>query len=702
LPVKMVSEEWGRLSVKERLSQNEIEIRVRDLLSQMTLNEKINQMAGDLSRIIDGIPMLWAYNYKPMPAGENKRLGIPGIRFTDGPRGVVMNHATCFPVSMARGATWDVDLEERIGDAIGVEARSLGANFFGGVCINLLRHPAWGRAQETYGEDPYLLGEMGAALTRGVQRHVMACAKHYALNSIENSRFKVNVKVDERTLREVYLPHFKRCVDEGVASIMSAYNRVNGDWCGEHEYLLRKVLKEEWGFNGFVMSDFVYGVHDSKSSAMNGLDVEMPFALYFGRKLRRLVEKGEVSEAVIDDSVTRILRQQIRFAQVGEMQRYGPESVASEAHKDLAREAAQKSMVLLKNDVPVGGEKPLLPLKISEGGKLALIGRLAAKPNTGDKGSSKVRTSQVVTPLEGLKAAGGSFVLTYDSGRNIDRAAEIARQADAVVVVVGYTYKDEGEYFTKPFSPVMGGDRQMLSLLPHDEQLILALARANHRVVVVMMGGSAIITEAWREQVAAILMAWYPGMQGGYALADILLGRVNPSGKLPCTFPMTEEQLPFFKSDVDEIVYGYYHGYRLLDKSGKTPAFPFGFGLSYTTFNYSNLRLENAELPLDGILKVSVDITNTGEVPGEEVVQLYIGSQNLPVDSPPKVLKAFQRLVLQPGETRTVEMCVPTREMTYYDVQNQNWVVAPVAYNVFVGASSAASDLLSARFYIAA
>jgi len=696
----MVSEEWGKLAVEEPLSQDAIEKKAHDLLSQMTLKEKINQMAGDLSRILDGIPMLWAYNYRPMTAGENKRLGIPGIRFTDGPRGVVMNHATCFPVSMARGATWDIDLEERIGDAIGVEARSLGANFFGGVCINLLRHPAWGRAQETYGEDPYLLGEMGAALTRGVQRHVMACAKHYALNSIENSRFKVNVKVDERTLREVYLPHFKRCVDEGVASVMSAYNRVNGDWCGQHEYLLRTVLKEEWGFEGFVMSDFVYGVHDTKSSAMNGLDVEMPFAQYYGSKLRRLVEKGVVPGIVVDDAVMRILRQQIRFAQVGDFRRYGPDSVACEAHLSLAREAAQKSMVLLKNDIPVGDEDPLLPLKIPGNGRLALIGRLADQPNTGDKGSSRVRASHVVTPLDGLSAAAHNFVITYDSARSIDHAVETARQAEAVVVVVGYTYEDEGEYFTKPFSPVVGGDRQMLTLRPHDEELIQALAQVNPRIVVVMMGGSAIITESWRKQVPALLMAWYPGTQGGHALADILFGKVNPGGKLPCTFPRSEEQLPFFESDVDEIIYGYYHGYRLLEKSGKTPAFPFGFGLSYTSFNYSNLRLESTEVPVDGMLKVSVDIANTGDVPGEEIVQLYVGSQEMPVDSPLKVLKAFQRLALQPGETRTVEMNVPSRNLAYYDVQQQTWIVAPAVYDLFVGASSAASDLLSSRFYI--
>ncbi len=234
----MVEPEWGSLTGTESLSSDEIDSIARQVLAKMTLREKIGQMSADTPLLSGGIKMARAYNTEPLPAGENLRLGIPGIRFSDGPRGVVMYHSTCFPVSMARGASWDTDLEERIGDAIGVEARSQGANFFGGVCINLLRHPAWGRAQETYGEDPYHLGEMGAALVRGVQRHIMACIKHFAANSIERARFKVNVRASERVLREVYLPHFKRCVDEGAASVMSAYNKVNGEYCGHNHRLL--------------------------------------------------------------------------------------------------------------------------------------------------------------------------------------------------------------------------------------------------------------------------------------------------------------------------------------------------------------------------------------------------------------------------------------------------------------------------------
>ena len=694
--IKMVPGEWGSLAVKEPLSEEQIEEKAKGLLAQMTLREKVKQMSGDGAMWFEGIAMLRAYNARAIPAGENLRLGIPGIRFSDGPRGVVMYHSTCFPVSMARGASWDVDLEERIGDAIGVEARAQGANFFGGVCINLLRHPAWGRAQETYGEDPVHLGEMGAALVRGVQRHIMACAKHYALNSMENARFKVDVRVDERTLREVYLPHFKRCVDEGVASIMSAYNKVNGEHCGHNSHLLRDILKEDWGFQGFVVSDFVWGVRDGKAAALGGLDIEMPFTQHYGRKLVRLVEQGEAPEAVVDEAVLRILRQKIRFAQVGEPGRYGRQTVVSEAHRALAREAAQKGMVLLKNEPAGEGGRPLLPIVRSQVRRIALIGHLAAVPNIGDEGSSQVRPPYVVTPLEGLRAAAGTEIdILFDDGRDSAVAAEAARRADLAIVVVGYTHRDEGEYISG-FGPTKGGDRKILTLAAHDEQVIQAVAAAQARTVVVMMGGSAIITEAWREQVPALLMAWYPGMEGGHALADLLFGAANPSGKLPCTFPRSEAQLPFFDREAETIEYGYYHGYRLLDRQGEEPAFPFGFGLSYTAFAYGGLELDrdaNAVGP-DGQVRVSVEITNTGPVAGEEVAQLYVGYEGSRVDRPVKELKGFARVRLEPGETRRVTFELPVRSLAYYDPERQGWAVEPMTYRVYVGPSSADKELL--------
>ena len=422
--VKPVEPEWGALAGDGPLSPAEIDAQARALLAQMTLAEKIKQMSGDRSFLFGGIKMARAYNAEPVPAGENRRLGIPGIRFTDGPRGVVMYHSTCFPVAMARGASWDVELEARIGDAIGVEARAQGANYFGGVCINLLRHPGWGRAQETYGEDPHHLGEMGAALVRGVQRHIMACIKHYACNSIERSRFKVNVVVDERTLHEVYLPHFRRCVEAGAASVMSAYNKVNGEYCSHNRRLLTGILRDEWGFDGFVLSDFVFAVRDAKAAALAGLDVEMPFPRHYGRRLARLVRTGEVPEAVVDAAVLRILRQKLRFSRIGEPGRYTQDVVAGPAHRALAREAAEQSAVLLKND-PLAGQ-PLLPIG-PEVRRIALLGRLAAVPNIGDEGSSAVHPPQVVTPLEGLRRRSPGPEIVYVDGGNLAQAAEAAR-----------------------------------------------------------------------------------------------------------------------------------------------------------------------------------------------------------------------------------------------------------------------------------
>jgi beta-glucosidase len=667
---------------------------VQSLLEAMTLDEKIDQLSGDTPLITGLIDMVQRYNERPLPAGENLRLGIPGIRFSDGPRGVVMDHSTCFPVAMARGASWDKDLEARIGDAIGVEARAQGANFFGGVCVNLLRHPAWGRAQETYGEAPYHLGEMGAALVRGVQRHIMACVKHFACNSIENARFKVDVQIDERTLREVYLPHFRRCVAEGAASVMSAYNQVNGQFCSHNPHLLRDILKDDWGFDGFVTSDFVFAVKDATAVA-DGLDIEMPFTLRFGRRLRRAVRRGDVPEAEIDEAVLRTLRQKVRFAAVGEPGRYRPEVVASAAHRALAREAAQKSMVLLKNQPLVTTEAPVLPLNPSALTALAVIGPLADAPNLGDEGSSQVRPPEVVTPLTGLQqAAEGRFTVTHLPGDDVAQAADAAREADIAIVVVGYTHEHEGEYIDEVFHR-RGGDRATLTLPAADEALIQAVATANPRTVVVMIGGSAIITERWRAQVPTILMAWYQGMEGGHALADLLLGEVAPSGKLPCSFPRSADQLPFFDRDAKQITYGYFHGYWKLDQQGTRPAFPFGFGLSYTTFAYRDLVVETPEIDTEGTARVAVTITNTGSRPGDEIVQLYVGCEDSAVTRPVRALKAFQRVSLAPGEKHRVTFKLPASRLAYYDVEREGWRVEPQTYQIYVGASSDPRDLLN-------
>jgi beta-glucosidase len=716
---------FGTLETTETLTLEQIEAKARDLLAQLTLDEKIGMMDGD--------PPFWpgitdmmggGYSQHTWVAGAVPRLGIPGVRFSDGPRGVVMPGATTFPVSMARGASWDVALEERIGDVIGRELRALGGNHFGGVCINLVRHPAWGRAQETYGEDTHHLGAFGMAITRGVQRHVMACAKHYALNSMENARFTVDVTIDPRALHEVYLPHFKRAVDAGVASIMSAYNSVNGEWCGQNKTLLTDILKEQWGFGGFVLTDFIWGMRDAKRAALAGQDLEMPFQNLYHRNLKALVERGDVPVARVDDAVLRLLRQQVRFAQGRDPGAYSSDVVGSEMHRQLAREAAQKSIVLLKN------EGNLLPLENVQ--RVAVIGKLADTPNTGDRGSSNTNPAYVITPLQGLRAAlGDGVTIVYDDGSDLARAAASAQGADAVVCVVGYTHHDEGEYVPPdimaqlaalypPPSPEeqplmeamkqtaatpqeagfgVGGDRSSLTLHAEDEALIQAIAAANPRTIVAIMAGSAVITEAWRAQVPAILMLWYPGMEGGNAFADVLLGRVNPSGKLPLTFPRRAEDLPFFDKDATAITYDLWHGYRKLERDGAQPAFPFGFGLSYTTFAYTNLRLAQDRLRPDDGLVATVDVANTGSMAGDEVVQMYIATHGSAVERAPKELKAFARVTLEPGETKTVTLEVPVSDLAYYDAAF-GWVVERIEYEMIVGRHALDADALRARFRV--
>jgi beta-glucosidase len=693
--VRMVPGDWGALAEGSPLTDEQVEAKARGLLAEMSLEEKTRQMSGDAPLVRGFIDLAIAYNKRPIPAGENLRLSIPGIRFSDGPRGIVMYRSTCFPVTIARGASWDTDLEQRVGDAIGVEARSQGANLFAGVCINALRHPAWGRAQETYGEDPYHLGEMGASLVRGVQRHVMACIKHFAANSMENARFRVDVRASERTLHEVYLPHFKRCIDEGAAAVMTAYNKLNGQRCGHSTRLLRDILKGEWGFEGFVISDFVLGIR-SASAAGAGLDIEMPLTMHFGRRLRKLVRRGDVPESVVDEAVLRILRQKIRFAQVGEPERSGPAAVASLEHRTLAREVACKSIVLLRNEPVEDTPHRVLPIDTARTKRIAVIGRLAQAPNIGDKGSSMVRPPYVVTPLEGIRAAvPAGCEVTYADGKDMDKAAGTAREADTAIVVAGYTHRDEGEYvFFK------GGDRDVLTLRPRDEELILRVAAENPRTVVVLVCASAVITEAWREKVPAILVAWYPGMEGGNALADILFGRVCPSGKLSCVFPRSVSQLPFFDKRARSIDYGYLHGYKLLDSVGHEPAFPFGFGLSYTTFEYEGLQLDQDEIGSDGTLKVSVEITNSGEFAGEEVAQLYVGYAGSRVERPLRELKGFSKVFLAPGETKRVEFTIEARQLAYYDERSSNWVMEPVDCTAYVGPSSRGEDLLSAPFRV--
>ncbi len=615
------------------------------MVGALSWEEKIACLSGDTTLLKGLRDLREAYNLEPIVAGRIDRVGLPGIRFSDGPRGVVMHESTAFPVPMARGASFDPDLEARIGDAIGVEARTQGANLFAGVCINLLRHPAWGRAQETFGEDTFLLGEMGAALTRGAQRHVMACVKHFAANSMENSRFWVDVRLRPEDLDDLYLPHFERCIDAGAASVMSAYNRLNGRWCGSNRRLLTEILKERWGFDGFVMSDFVFGVRGSPTRSLEaGMDLEMPAELRF-RWFRTGRARRKLSAARVDDAVTRLVRQQLRFSTIGEPDRYRQEAVAGPGHRALAREASVAGTVLLTN------RDDALPID-EDVTTVAVIGRLADMSNTGDHGSSDVRAPEVITLLAGLReeADRAGWSLTYDDGRDDVAAADSAAGNDVAVVVVGYTASDEGEFI----GPGRGGDREELTLRSQDEELIAAVAGRAATTIVIMMGGSAIITEAWRDRVDAVVMAWYPGMEGGHAIADVLTGRCDPGGRLPCTFPKAAVDLPPFKRFARRADYGPHHGYRHFIASRRSPAFWFGHGLSYGDVRWGDPTARRT----DGGAIVAVEMTNLGERPGTEVVQVYaalrLGSstKHLPT------LVGFTKAHIEPGRSATAEVRV--------------------------------------------
>jgi beta-glucosidase len=596
----------------------ELEARARELRDQLTLDEKVRTLSGSKGfySLVLGAPGRDKHQGSAT-AGDVARVGIKGFVYSDGPRGITESGSTCFPVPMARAATFSPELEERVGEAVGREARALGKDLVLAPCINLLRHPAWGRAQETYGEDPELLGDMGAAFTRGVQKHALACAKHFACNSIDDSRLNVDVRVDEEVLDKLYLPAFERVVREGVGSVMSAYNSVNGQWCSQNRRLLTAILKERWGFDGFVLSDWIFGVHDGPAAVNAGLDLEMPSPVFLGKRLLRAVKQGRVPLERIDDAVLRIIRQQLRVATLGDGE-YGPEVVACDRHRALAREVATRAIVLLRNEA-VGGApepapRPVLPLEAAELKRLAVIGRLAAVPNLGDKGSSWVKPPYVITPLEGLRTVlePHGVEVVHDDGSDVAAAAALAAGADAVVVVVGYDYQDEGENLDTglplwlvrrlPLPPLWalkrvakrlvtqqlvppgyakGGDRKSLTLHAEDEDLLLAVAAANPRTVAVVMCGSAVLMERWQQRVPAILILWYPGMEGGHALADIVLGNERPTGRLPFAIPTSADHLPPFDPKAKVVEYGPLHGQALLDHLGVPAAYPYGFGLGY-------------------------------------------------------------------------------------------------------------------------
>ena len=667
------------------------------ILSQMSLEEKIDQMYGE--KMIESIPKflgnyLFKNRFAHIYAGRNDRLNIPPWVLSDGPRGARVldkkNAVTTFPVGMARASSWNVDLEYKVHEVIAKEMRANKTNYAATPCINLLRHPGWGRAQETYGEDPWLLGEFGIAAVKGIEKHnVMACPKHFALNSIENSRWEIDVSVDERTLREVYLPHFKKVIQKGKpASLMSAYNQVRGEYCGSNYELLTKILREDWGFKGFVSTDWIWGIYDAKKAIKAGLNVEMPWQdEYSYNNIKSLIKSGEISISDIDKLVLNTLKTRLKYAFSYDSIEYNDNLILDSSHINLARKAAEESMVLIKND-------KILPFKKDSNLKIGVVGRIANVKNTGDRGSSDSHAPYVITPLEGVKDyhRNSKNKVIYSDASNINDAIEIAKNVDQLIIVVGYTYKDEGEFIDSPGYKI-GGDRVNLKLPENDEKLIQELSNYNKNLVVVYVGGSAIDMNNWESKVPSILFSWYSGMEGGKALAKILYGDVNPSGKLPFSIPKNISDYPYFNPFTDIITYGYYHGYTLFEKLGKAISYPFGFGLSYSKFNYKNLIISKLNTK-DSTYQISFDIENISNYNGKEVAQLYVGFNESKVDRPIKLLRGFKKILIPSKETKNVSFKLNINDLSWYNPEKKKWEIEEIKYKILVGSSSRKNDLI--------
>ena len=645
-----------------------VQIEVERLLASMSLQQKIHEIRGWQAAPIDGL----------FHAGGDEVLKIPSYRMVDGPRGARTGMATAFPVAIARGATFDVELERKVGFAAGLEVAAKNGNVILAPTINLLRHPGWGRAQETYSEDTFHLGAMGVSFVSGAQNHVLTSPKHFALNNIEMTRFEMSANVDERSLHEVYLPHFKRCVVEGAAaSVMSAYNKINGVYCGEHLVLLNDILRDDWGFKGFVESDWFLGTRSTAAAINAGMDIEMPVGYRFDdAKITDAIAIGELTEKTITRNAGRALYQKIAFDLAN---REVPDASVVECieHIELAQEVAEKSFVLLKNE-------GVLPLSTTQ--SIAIIGDLADIPNLGDRGSSMVTSSEVTTPLAGLRAYSDQVAISYYAS---DADLCDINKADVAVVVVGLTYKEEGEFIptqqleSEGSDLARGGDRAHLRLPESQEQLIQEVASKAKKTIVLLEGGSAIEVSSWVNEVDALMMVWYPGREGGHAIARVLFGAVSPSGKLPVSFPRSIRQLMDWDITALDITHDLFHGYRYLDKKEERPEFPFGFGLSYTEFTLEDLQVERVEHRF--FLVVSV--RNAGDTVAAAVPQLYVSYRNSAVERPVKELKGFGRVELTPGETADMEIELSDEELRYYD-PHYGWVLEACTYDFRVGQTS--------------
>lgn len=703
-----------------------IEERIEDALSRMTLEEKV--------------AMIHAQSKFSSPGVE--RLGIPDVWMTDGPHGIrpevlwdewdqaswTNDSCVAFPALTCLAATWNPEMALLYGKSIGEEARFRKKTVLLGPGVNIYRTPLNGRNFEYMGEDPYLAGRMVVPYVQGVQRNgVAVCVKHYALNNHEVNRHTSNIIVDDRALREIYLPAFKAAVQEGKAwAIMGSYNLYKGQYACHNQYLLNDILKGEWGFDGVVVSDWG-GTHNTEQAIKNGLDMEFGSwtngltagasnaydSYYMAFPYLKMIKEGKVGTKELDDKVRRVLRLIYRT----EMNRNRPwGSMNSEEHYAAARRIAEEGIVLLKNDNNV------LPINLEQVKKIAVVGENAVKMMTVGGGSSSLKVQREISPLDGIKArVGGKAEVVWVrgyvgdasgeyngvvTGQNlkdertpeelIAEAVKVAKESDYVIFIGGLN-KSAGQ-------DCEDSDRGGLNLSYGQDDVISALAEANRNLVVVNISGNA-IAMPWVNEVPAIVQDWYIGSEAGNALASILMGDANPSGKLPFTFPVKLEdnsahalgEFVYERSnDIIDVKYNesIFVGYRWADKQKKVkPLFPFGHGLSYTTFAYGKVTADKKEMGADDVLSITVPITNTGSREGAEIVQLYISDLKSSLPRPVKELKGFQKVKLAPGETKNVTFTVAKDALSYYDDALQEWVVEPGKFEAIVAAS--ATDIKS-------
>lgn len=646
------------------------------LIKKMTLEEKAALCTG-------------ASPWTTIPVD---RLNVPELIMSDGPHGVrrvpdvnamaiESLPATCFPTASCLASTWDADLLRKLGETLAEECIALNVDVLLGPGANMKRSPLGGRNFEYFSEDPYLAGEIAVNFINGVQsKGVGTSLKHYAANNQEFQRFSISAEMDERTLREIYLPAFEKAVKLAQPwTVMCSYNKLNGTFASEHHYLLTDILKDEWGFEGLVVSDWG-AVRDRVAALKGGLDLEMPGPQ--DRRVKAVVEavnSGELNEAVLDESVRRILK--IVF-KAKETPKDG--TFDTEAHHQLANKIAAEGMVLLKNN-------GILPLKSQQ--QIAVIGRSAENAHFQGGGSSHINPTKVAMPFKELQTRAENAELTYaegypadDSFRQdmIDQAVGLAQSADVAVLYIALPSFKESE----------GYDRPDLDLTEQQIALIKAVSKVQPHTVVVLNNGAPVAMSDWIDDVDAVLESWMMGQAGGAAIADVLFGRVNPCGKLAETFPLKLADTPAhlnWPGDAGEVRYGegLFIGYRYYDAKEMPVLFPFGYGLSYTTFEYSNPTVSAQSFKDTDGLTVTVDVTNTGDVAGKEIVQVYVHDQDAGLVRPEKELKGFAKVELQPGETKTVSVQLDFRAFAFYHPEYKEWITEDGDFDILIAASAA-------------